>query len=355
MSALCLSVIVMNTLPDLGKRRPAAIAALAYAPAKVASMPMTSPVERISGPRSVSQPGNLLNGMTTSLTATWLVGSGSSVRPISGSVLPDMMSDAYFAIGWPTALATNGTVRDARGLASMMYGMLSCTANWMLMSPTTPSSAAIILVHSRICTPTSGLMVCVGMLHAESPEWMPACSMCSITPAITQLPSLSRSASTSSSTARSRYLSTSTGWSWSTSTANVMYRLRSVSLYTISIARPPSTYDGRIITGKPSFFAVSNASASERQLPPAGWRMLSLVSTSNQRSRSSARSIASGGVPQISQLPLPLAAGTGSAFKTWSSCLEIFSGVWPPNDTITPSGRSTSMTFSTSSRVIGSK
>jgi hypothetical protein len=31
-------------------------------------MPMTSPVERISGPRMMSTPGNLLNGKTLSLT-----------------------------------------------------------------------------------------------------------------------------------------------------------------------------------------------------------------------------------------------------------------------------------------------
>lgn len=28
---------------------------------------------------------------------------------------------AYFATGWPIALATKGTVLEARGLASMMY------------------------------------------------------------------------------------------------------------------------------------------------------------------------------------------------------------------------------------------
>jgi hypothetical protein len=30
-------------------------------------------------------------------------------------------------MGWPIALATKGTVRLARGLASMMYGMSSCS------------------------------------------------------------------------------------------------------------------------------------------------------------------------------------------------------------------------------------
>mmetsp|Transcript_23416 Transcript_23416/g.41619 ORF Transcript_23416/g.41619 Transcript_23416/m.41619 type:complete len:202 (-) Transcript_23416:2421-3026(-) len=118
-SFLCLSATDRKTFPCLGSFWPAAIWALAKAAAKVLSMPMTSPVERISGPRRVSAPGNLLKGRTTSLTATW-GGWGSSVKLISWRVLPDMRSEAYLAMGCPTALATKGTVRDARGLASMM-------------------------------------------------------------------------------------------------------------------------------------------------------------------------------------------------------------------------------------------
>ncbi len=56
MSSLYLSIMVMNTLPLAGSFWPAAIAAFAYAFAKVLSMPITSPVERISGPSSVSAP-----------------------------------------------------------------------------------------------------------------------------------------------------------------------------------------------------------------------------------------------------------------------------------------------------------
>lgn len=43
------------------------------------------------------------------------------MNPISASDLPAMSSEAYLTMGWPTAFATKGTVRDARGLASMMY------------------------------------------------------------------------------------------------------------------------------------------------------------------------------------------------------------------------------------------
>ena len=53
-----------------GSRSPAASWLLANASPKVVSMPMTSPVLRISGPSTVSASGNRLNGSTASLTAT---------------------------------------------------------------------------------------------------------------------------------------------------------------------------------------------------------------------------------------------------------------------------------------------
>ena len=58
----------MKTLPQVGRDAPEAICDLAKAISKVRSAPMTSPVERISGPRTTSTPGNLEKGKTTSLT-----------------------------------------------------------------------------------------------------------------------------------------------------------------------------------------------------------------------------------------------------------------------------------------------
>ena len=83
-------------------------------------MPITSPVERISGPSRVSTPGNRLNGSTASLTETWPV-TGSTSRPSwrsSARVAPTITRAATMATGTPVALATKGTVRLARGLAS---------------------------------------------------------------------------------------------------------------------------------------------------------------------------------------------------------------------------------------------
>ena len=115
-----------NTVPESGRRVPAAIWLLAKARPKVLSTPMTSPVERISGPRSVSTPGKRSKGSTASLTLTW---SSTGTRPTtsgrrrpswrrSASVWPTMTREATMASGTPVALATNGTVRLARGLAS---------------------------------------------------------------------------------------------------------------------------------------------------------------------------------------------------------------------------------------------
>ena len=58
---------------------------------------------------------------------------------------------------------------------------------------------------------TSSDNVWGGRAQAESPEWTPASSTCSITPQMTTSPVASRTASTSTSTASSRNRSTSTG------------------------------------------------------------------------------------------------------------------------------------------------
>ena len=91
---------------------------MAKAVGKSAAMPMTSPVERISGPSSESEPAKRSNGITASLTATWSP-HGSSGRSSAASFSPSITRQASLANGCPVALDTNGTVRDARGLASI--------------------------------------------------------------------------------------------------------------------------------------------------------------------------------------------------------------------------------------------
>ncbi len=55
---------------DLAKAR-AKAGAMSASPSRFQSRPMTSPVERISGPRMVSTPAKRAKGKTASLTAMW--------------------------------------------------------------------------------------------------------------------------------------------------------------------------------------------------------------------------------------------------------------------------------------------
>ena len=56
------------------------------------------------------------------------------------------------------------------------------SANWMLSSPRTPTPAAIASVERRILAISASDSVIGGRTQAESPEWIPASSMCSMTP-----------------------------------------------------------------------------------------------------------------------------------------------------------------------------
>ena len=80
---------------------------------------MTSPVDFISGPSTTSAPRKRPNGMTASLTLKCSRRRSSSGRFRSASFSPAMTRAASFASGTPVAFETNGTVRLARGLASM--------------------------------------------------------------------------------------------------------------------------------------------------------------------------------------------------------------------------------------------
>ncbi|CFL94017.1 Uncharacterised protein [Bordetella pertussis] len=108
---------LMKTVPESGRRTPAASCDLTKASPKLLPTPMTSPVDFISGPRMVSTPGNLTNGKTASLTLKY-GGTTSRVMPWSASVRPAMARAAILASCRPVALDTYGTVREARGFTS---------------------------------------------------------------------------------------------------------------------------------------------------------------------------------------------------------------------------------------------
>ena len=115
--ALSWLLTLMNAVPLCGSCWPAPICAFANADPNVSAPPMTSPVDFISGPSSVSTPGKRTNGNTGVFTKNPDT-SRSSVSPCSASVRPIISLAATFASGTPVAFERYGTVRDARGFTS---------------------------------------------------------------------------------------------------------------------------------------------------------------------------------------------------------------------------------------------
>ena len=91
-------------------------------------------------------------------------------------------------------------------------------AYWMFINPTTFNSMAILLVYSFIVSKCIAGMLMGGITQAESPEWTPANSICSMT-AGTKASVPSEMASASASMAFSKNLSIRIGRSGDTSTA----------------------------------------------------------------------------------------------------------------------------------------
>ena len=111
-------------------------------------MPITSPVERISGLSIILAPGKRANGKTDSLTAQY-GGIISFVNLRSLSFSPAITRAASLASGIPIALETNGTVREARGFTSIIKSSSSFIAYCIFINPTTCSSRASAWVALR--------------------------------------------------------------------------------------------------------------------------------------------------------------------------------------------------------------
>jgi hypothetical protein len=217
-----------KTLPSVGRTiDPVPACDLANAAPKSRSIPITSPVERISGPSSASTPRNRSKGSTASFTAMCAgrgpaIASSAGTSPSSRSVArvsPAITRAATFASATPVAFEVNGIVREARGLASMQKTRSSLTAYCTFSRPRTSRPRAMPSVMRPISSICPRDRVSGGMVQAESPEWTPASSMCSSTPP-TKVSSPSNTASTSTSMAPSRKRSTRIGWSGAALTAS---------------------------------------------------------------------------------------------------------------------------------------
>ena len=100
-------------------------------------------------------------------------------------------------------MAINGVVRDALGFASITNTSPFFIANWILISPFICNALAIFSAYSSIVWTIKGDKLNSGNTALLSPLWMPAGSICSITP-ITWKSSPSKIASISASWQRSK-------------------------------------------------------------------------------------------------------------------------------------------------------
>src|SRR6201993_1060195 len=101
----------MKTAPVEGIGLPALICAFKNASPKLTPTPITSPVDRISGPSAGSTPGNFANGNTGDFTKHCGTGNTPETRPPvrdanSASFLPSIRPTAIFGRGTPVALLT---------------------------------------------------------------------------------------------------------------------------------------------------------------------------------------------------------------------------------------------------------
>ena len=214
-----MSLTDRNTRPASGRIVPAPIWALRKAKAKVRSQPMTSPVERISGPRTGSTPGKRAKGRTASLTLNQ--GVFGSAR-VSGS------ARGKRAVG-ADAGGVGGAHREVRqgltghqaggdggdgavgGLGDEGHGAAGAGVHFKDVDHAVLDRE--LDVHQADDVQREGhldglafqfldglgsQLECGGRQQAESPEWTPASSICSMIPATcTSLPSLNASTSTS--------------------------------------------------------------------------------------------------------------------------------------------------------------
>ena len=135
-AALSLSLTDTNKVPDAGSEMPLPSCDFRKAVAKSSEIPMTSPVDFISGERTGSTPGNLLKGNTASFTLT-CTGTISSVTPCAASVCPTMQRAAILAncrpVAGPASTRTGSTSPSAPGAKTATE---PASRSWSTLDPT---------------------------------------------------------------------------------------------------------------------------------------------------------------------------------------------------------------------------
>ncbi len=186
--------------------------------------------------------------------------------------------------------------RDTRGFISMttISLVLRLTANWTFEPPvSTPTARITAIAWSRSAWYCLSVSVCCGATQTLSPVWTPIGSRFSIEQTITTLSDASRITSSSNSPQPSTDSSISTWPIGDAASPRATTRSSSASWWTTPPPEPPSVNAGRTMNGSPMSGSASRAWSTVCAIALRGTLRPASVIVSRNRSRSSARSIAS--------------------------------------------------------------
>ena len=200
------------------------------------------------------------------------------------------------AIGKPVAFEASADERETRGFISIttISSVSGLTANWMFEPPvSTPTARMTLSAWSRSCWYWRSVSVCWGATVTESPVCTPIGSTFSIEQTITTLSLRSRITSSSNSPQPITDSSTSVWWIGLAASASATRWRYSGSVRAIPPPSPPIVKPGLTIAGSPISGSACSASLIDLTAALRGTRRPARSIVERNRSRSSARRIAS--------------------------------------------------------------
>ena len=194
------------------------------------------------------------------------------------------------------ALEASAELRDTRGFISIttISSVSGLTANWMFEPPvSTPTARITVRAWSRSFWNWASDSVCCGATVTESPVCTPIGSMFSIEQTMTTLSLRSRMTSSSNSPQPITDSSTSTWPIGLAARPSPTIWRNSASSRAMPPPWPPIVKPGRTIAGRPTLASARSASRIELTAALRGTRRPAPSIVARNRSRSSARRMAS--------------------------------------------------------------
>jgi hypothetical protein len=193
-------------------------------------------------------------------------------------------------------LDASAELRDTRGFISMttISSVSGLTANWMFEPPvSTPTARITSMAWSRRRWYCASESVCCGATVTESPVCTPIGSTFSIEQTITTLSAWSRITSSSNSPQPITDSSTSTWPIGLAARPSPTTSLNSAFVRAMPPPAPPIVNPGRTIAGSPTLSSARSASRIDLTAALRGTRRPARSIVARNRSRSSARRMAS--------------------------------------------------------------